>query len=301
MIVIAKGAEEKFLDDLERCRDEDPRQRCLYMAFSRSGMPKKELFESFLKLLQEVPDSYNAQVYICHDQDVFILMQGFMQRQFAEFLKKLADDLKNEEVLKLTDIMEIDIHWAKLEAMCQRKIENIQRNQEKECEEKRKESAEKATLETLGHLDPELVLSIQQRREKRGSPVVMAVDDDQIARTLVGNVIRENFNFVCASDGSGALKEYVVNAPDVLFLDIGLPDINGHDVLESLFQIDPDAYIVMFSGRKDKQNIMKALEEGAQGFIGKPFTREKLYQYIGRSPHILKREKKKSNHAHASG
>ncbi len=286
MIVIAKDAEIKLLDDLRICHQENPLQRCFFMAFSRADVPKKELFDSFLKLLQDVPDSYAAQVYICHDHDVFVLMQGFMQRQFTDLLGKMAGELGKEEMVNLADVMEVGAHWAKLETMCQRKIEKIQNELAKETEEKRKEAAEKDTLEILNKLDPDQVFSIAQRRENRISPLVMIADDDQIARALVGNVVRENYDWVYAKDGKNALREYVASAPDVLFLDIGLPDMSGHDVLECLFQIDPDAYIIMFSGRKDKENIMRALEAGAQGFIGKPFTREKLYQYINRSPHL---------------
>lgn len=297
MIVIAKDAETKLLETLRICRQENPVQRCFYMAFSKVDVPKKELFESFLKLLQDVPDSYTAQVYICHDRDVFILMQGFMQRQFTDFLQRLSNDLKNGSLLEVADVMEIGVHWPKLETMCQRKIEKIQAEQAHETEEKRKEVAEKTTLEVLETLDPQLVTTIAQRRQARPDPIVMVVDDDQIARTLVGNVVREKYDCAYAKDGKNALAEYVASTPDIIFLDIGLPDINGHDVLECLFQIDPAAYIIMFSGRKDKENIMRALEEGAQGFIGKPFTRENLFQHINRSPHLLNKQQRKDGYA----
>ena len=94
---------------------------------------------------------------------------------------------------------------------------------------------------------------------------------------------------------------YVNKAPDVLFLDIGLPDINGHDVLERLFKLDPQAYVVMFSGNGDRENVLKAVELGAKGFVGKPFTQEKLIQYIEKSPFIqekLNREKQYGNLVH---
>ena len=97
-------------------------------------------------------------------------------------------------------------------------------------------------------------------------------------------------------DGQGALMGYVNKAPDVLFLDIGLPDIDGHAVLEKIFKLDPDAYVVMFSGNKDRDNVMKAVELGAKGFVGKPFTSEKLLQYIQKSPFIQAKQKKEFDH-----
>jgi CheY-like chemotaxis protein len=295
MLVIAKDTEGKLLDDLRACRDANPSQRCLYMSLSRAEIPRKELFDHFLKLLHDVPDAYKAQVYICHDQDVFILMQGFMQRHFRDFVKKLSDELKTEELLDMIDIMEVGVHWAKLETICQKKIEALQKEEKKQTAQKKKQATEKATLDVLGRLDPEMVSTVAKRREKRAAPLVMVVDDDQIARTLVGNVIRENYEWSYAKDGQSALTEYVTAAPDVLFLDIGLPDISGHDVLECLFQIDPGAYVIMFSGHKDKDNVMRSLETGAQGFVGKPFTREKLFQYMERSPHLAEKNKRVSS------
>jgi len=297
MIVIVRNTEEKLLEELRVCKDKNPAQRCFYLEFSSAGIPKMELFEHFLRLLNEVPDSYRAQVYICRDQDIFILMQGFMQRHFTDFLNRLAHELRSDHLLELSDLMEVGVHWTRLEALCQRKIEKIQAEHEKETEENQKAAAEKVTLEVLDRLSPDLLASIAQRRTGRTKPSIMAVDDDQIARTLVGNVVRERYDCICAKDGQEALAGYVSNAPDALFLDIGLPDINGHDVLECIFQIDPDAYVIMFSGRKDKGNIMRALEAGAQGFIGKPFTREKLFQYIERSPHLIGKKKQENGYA----
>ena len=84
---------------------------------------------------------------------------------------------------------------------------------------------------------------------------------------------------------------YVNKAPAVRFLDIGLPDIDGHTVLKKVFEIDPDAYVVMFSGNGDKENVMKAVKTGAKGFVGKPFTKDKLYQYIDKSPFVQTKQK----------
>jgi len=49
----------------------------------------------------------------------------------------------------------------------------------------------------------------------------------------------------------------------------------------------------MFSGKGDRDNIMKAVEMGAKGFVGKPFTREKLFQYIEKSPFVIEKMKEK--------
>lgn len=289
MIVILKNTESKLMNELRKCRDVKTLQRCFFLEFSSLDIPKHKVFETFLRMLQEVPDSYMAQIYVCRDADVFILMQGFMQRQFTDFLERLSEALNAPNLAELSKVYEIGRDWISLEMLCAEKLEMIDQDRKQEKEVRRKEASEKATIDVLSTLDPDLVSSISRRRLERLSTLVLIVDDDQLSRTLAGNVLREKYQPAFARDGKSALEEFVSLAPDIVFLDIGMPDIGGHEVLESLFQIDPEAYVIMFSGRKDKENMMRALETGAQGFLGKPFTREKLFQHVEKSPFVQKK------------
>lgn len=299
MIVVTKNAEEKLLQELQGYREVSTTLRCFYMGFSKTDLPRRALFENFLRLLDEIPNSYMAQVYICHDQDVFILMAGFMQRHFQDFLSKLAGTMGSEKLAGLAEVFEVGVHWPDLEMLCRKKIESLSRIEAVQMEKLHLEEGEEIAAQALAQLDAEHVASIGLRRERGKDIVVMVVDDDQISRTLVGNVIDKSFRYTYAKDGKSAISEFVDCAPDVVFLDIGLPDISGHAVLETLFQIDPQAYVIMLSGRKDKDNMMMALNAGAQGFIGKPFTREKINTHIDQSPHVRKKQSgmRKSVHA----
>lgn len=294
MIVIASKTEIKLREDLGTYLIQKPAQRCFYLALSQTLIPKGELFETFLRLLEEIPNAYMARVYFCQDKDVFIMMEGFMQRQFQAFVKKLSATLKTEDFSELIDVFEIGMHWNKLESLCAEKIKAIEAEQAREHEEIRKGMADKITLDVLSKLDPKRVSDIAARRSARNKPLVMIADDDKLTRALAGNVLRAEYDSIYALNGTEALQEYVTHAPDILFLDIGMPDIGGHEVLESLFQLDPDACIIMFSGRKDKATIMKSLEMGAQGFMGKPFTRNELFEHVRNSPYI---QSKKSDAA----
>lgn len=297
MIVIAKNAEEKLLEELNASKNEAPSRRFFYAAFSCADVPREALFECFLRHLHDIPNSYMAQVYICHDRDVFILMHGFMQRQFQAFLTQMAEELDAPSLPDIADVFEVRIDAARIERMITKKLELLARiraaqdaARAKEDAEAQQRAAEAATAKALSRLNPDMVANLAQRRMIRPRPLIMIADDDQLSRTLAGNVLHEEYAVTYAKDGQSALREYVESAPDVVFLDIGLPDMNGLDVLETLFQIDPHAYVIMFSGRKDKSNIMRALDTGAQGFLGKPFTRDKLYQHVAKSPYIARRE-----------
>lgn len=291
MMVIAKNTEPQLLQEL--CKPQWKNfgcKRCFYLEFSRSDMSGQNIFDHFIKALQEVPNSYLAQVYICQDNDIFILMEGFMQRQFMDFLDKLAEATDNADITGLAKIFEIKRDWAALEEICSAKIALIERQNQEREEALQSARHQKMLGDLMAGLDQDKIASLKARRLEHTVPAILIVDDDQLSRTLAGNVLREDYNPHFAKNGHEALREFVETAPEVVFLDIGMPDISGHDVLDCIFEIDPDAYVIMFSGRKDKANMLRAFKSGAQGFLGKPFTREKLYQHVRKS-HLIPQQK----------
>ena len=101
---------------------------------------------------------------------------------------------------------------------------------------------------------------------------------------LTKRVLEEDYTVITAADGASAKQAYLLHAPDVVFLDIGLPDINGHDVLKNIISADPTAYVVMLSANSSRTDILRAMQTGAKGFVGKPFSKAKLVQYITQAP-----------------
>lgn len=120
-------------------------------------------------------------------------------------------------------------------------------------------------------------------RNPETAPVrVLLVDDDPVARWMVRNALRRECRFVAASNARSACAMIPSYRPDVVFLDIDLPDRDGRSVLEWIVADDPGACVVMFSGNGDLDSVAGALESGAKGFIAKPFLRENLLRYVRR-------------------
>lgn len=294
MIVITKMAEHKFLDDMRLMAQSSSAQKCFLLEFSKISIDPDRLHECFLRILHDIPNSYLAQVYMCQDGDIFILMQAFMQRHFMVFVDKLDQEIADKHILSLVQSFELGIHLEALEFMMRDKIERIHEQEKEESQLQEKQKNINKAQHILSGLDSSLISTLQHRRTNRKESVILIVDDDQLSRTLAGNALSEKFRINYAKDAQEAFRIYLEDAPDTLFLDIVLPDLNGHVVLECLFQMDPDAYVIMFSGRNDKNNIMRALRTGAQGFIGKPFTRKELLEYAHRSPFDQKRRARSS-------
>ena len=78
----------------------------------------------------------------------------------------------------------------------------------------------------------------------------------------------------------------IFSAPDAVLLNIGLPDASGLEVLKCIRALDPYAYVVMLTGQASRENVLQATQLGAKGFIGKPFTSEKLLSCIAKSPFV---------------
>ncbi len=126
----------------------------------------------------------------------------------------------------------------------------------------------------------EVFAEAKQRRKGRYPQHVMVVEDDPLTRRIVTGTFKENYALITAVNAHEAVADYLAYAPDVVFLDIGLPDASGFAVLRQIIACDPDAYVVMFSSNHCSENVDKAMHAGASGFVAKPFNRENLSSHI---------------------
>lgn len=117
-------------------------------------------------------------------------------------------------------------------------------------------------------------------RSYRTPMTILLVEDDPVTCRLAGNLLRKDYVLITAASAYEAVVNYLIYAPDLVFLDINLPDESGFSVLEQLTACDKDAYIVMFSGNDGIDNIINARNHGAMGFIAKPFQRDRLRHYL---------------------
>ncbi len=299
MMVIAKDAEKFLIEDLRFCWEKSPTQRCLLLRFSKLSGDRDIWFADLMDSLKAgLIDDVNR-VYICHDNDVFILSRSITNKRLEEFLAhlspKLPPALFASSLGELAGLFEIGIHWAQLDSICRRKADDFAALQNMRALKKQEELETVTMKQAVSNIDQNLINSLQSRRNKRKEPEIMVVEDDLFSQKLINVALDKSYKLSLSADGHGAIMTYVSKAPDVLFLDIVLPDIDGHAVLEKIFSIDPNAYVVMFSGNGDKENIMRAMQLGAKGFVGKPFTKEKLFNYIDRSP-FIQAKKKESFH-----
>lgn len=128
----------------------------------------------------------------------------------------------------------------------------------------------------------EFSLTEAQKAKRRERPELntLIIEDDPSTAALLVHLIGRNSHVVSAIDAVTAVKEYRQMVPDLVFLDIGLPDLNGLELLKKLVGGDTSACVVMLTAQAYRQNLDKATRWGAQGFIAKPFRRERLAYYL---------------------
>jgi len=111
---------------------------------------------------------------------------------------------------------------------------------------------------------------------------VMIVDDSLFMRKILRGILVEKGYTVTAEAASGieAMKNLHTNHPDIILLDIILPDSNGLDLLVEMIAVCPTSKVVVCSSIGQPLVIQKTVDLGAKAFIQKPFTPEKIAEVL---------------------
>jgi DNA-binding response OmpR family regulator len=105
---------------------------------------------------------------------------------------------------------------------------------------------------------------------------ILLVEDDAAIRTTLMRALREQGHTVnCVDTGMSALSSAVAQKPDVVLLDLGLPDIDGADVLSMLRSVS-DVPTIVATARDDEAEVVRLLDLGADDYVIKPFTAAQL-------------------------
>jgi two-component system KDP operon response regulator KdpE len=105
---------------------------------------------------------------------------------------------------------------------------------------------------------------------------VLVVDDEQpIVRALRISLSARGYRVLAAPDGTGALRAAADGRPDVIVLDLGLPDLDGTDVIRHLRRWS-SVPIIVLSARTDAADKVNALDAGADDYVTKPFGMDEL-------------------------
>jgi two-component system, chemotaxis family, chemotaxis protein CheY len=294
MILIDEDAERELATLLDAVKlGAEPASRCIDIQCTDKAAAAG-LKAVVIASAQQHLHPYNPRIFFCESGDVVIVADDLPTRDGNLLILDVVDYLKKpaEQSWVTFDELSRQVHdlQARIEPVLahKRQIEEAARKLHEKQQHERKRQA------ILGNGAAIASREIEQRRSKRQAPQLMIIEDDAFTCRLVENVLQKKYALTSLSEADYAMDTYARLAPDLLFLDINLPDVTGHELLERLLAIDPAAHVIMLSGNADHANIAQAMHKGAKGFIAKPFTREKLFQYIDRCSGITRKQRSMS-------
>ncbi len=287
MELIQDSAEHYFLTKLDELKKDSGQWHGLYFSFSKqisssrlvsdisvisekieaARSKSKDFAEN---LHQKLGENFKGSICVFADHDVFAFVNAH-DKMDKKLLDEVFKDLGSGLPKGVSDMDSVNNQYKSYQKLADEKLLSAKRYE---------------AYEALA--DTRKVSSIAARRKRREEPLVMVVEDDRFTAHYASTILSSEFDLIVCKDGEGAVQSYIENAPDIVFLDIHLPGMSGHEVLEAIRAADKDAFVVMLSVDTVRDNIVKATEMGASKFIKKPFTKERLIEAVKSSPFVRK-------------
>jgi two-component system chemotaxis response regulator CheY len=111
----------------------------------------------------------------------------------------------------------------------------------------------------------------------------VVVDDAIFMRTLLKKMIEEVEEFKVIGEGStgyDAIEQARINKPDIMTLDITMPDMDGIKAVKEIIKVSPETKIIMVSAMGQQSMVIEAIKLGAKDFVVKPFEKSRVIQAI---------------------
>lgn len=111
---------------------------------------------------------------------------------------------------------------------------------------------------------------------------ILIVDDAAFMRMMIKDILSKNGYEVVgeANDGADALEKFKELQPDLVTMDITMPEMDGIAALKEIKQIDPNAKVIMCSAMGQQAMVIDAIQAGAKDFIVKPFQADRVIEAI---------------------
>lgn len=110
---------------------------------------------------------------------------------------------------------------------------------------------------------------------------LLIVDDAAFMRLNLKNILKDEYEIVGeAENGKEAVEKYQDLEPDIVTMDITMPEMDGLEAIKAIKDINPDAKIVVCSAMGQQKMVIKAIETGAKDFVVKPFKEDRVLNAI---------------------
>lgn len=123
-------------------------------------------------------------------------------------------------------------------------------------------------------------------------PVCLLIEDEVMNRELLERLLsRRGYEIIAAADGKAALEACAGRRPEVVLLDLGLPDVEGLELIPELLKISPLSRIIVQTGLESVESAVAALRAGARHYLVKPFDYDQLLEVVRREANAVSFER----------
>jgi len=109
---------------------------------------------------------------------------------------------------------------------------------------------------------------------------VLVVDDEEIIRNFLSEVLGDKYDVSLASDGDEAIEQIKKRRFDLIITDLKMPRVPGEEVVRFAQQRDPTSKVIVISGFSSLYTVSQSINNGACAFLSKPFSIKELIQTV---------------------
>jgi two-component system chemotaxis response regulator CheY len=263
----------------------EPNQRqnkligAVHIAFSEIGLQTSEI--ELIPLIRPCVDGKQAGLYFLDNGDIVVTWHGAQKAVLEKLLGTLKSAFAKDKDLP-HHYYDIQVHGEDLRLMLKQKTQPTVKAIEK--------SAEGVTpllatppgnpLLAISENDIAQFRALNPGRKARLRPEILIVEDQVFSRKILLAALGDHYKVYEAPNAEEALRLYLRLAPDIVFLDIELPGMDGHQLALLLHKLDPQSYVVMVTGNNQLDDVQRARDNAARGFIVKPYNKQKIFDAV---------------------
>jgi YesN/AraC family two-component response regulator len=136
-------------------------------------------------------------------------------------------------------------------------------------------------------------IDLVQLTEQTKKLTAMVVEDETVANELLSSTFKNFFSDVySAFNGKEALEMYQKTKPDIVFVDIIMPEMDGIELSRKIRELNPNQIIIVISASNDIQKISESIEVGVNSFIQKPIDTKKIVELLTNVTAMITKKKK---------
>jgi two-component system chemotaxis response regulator CheY len=285
MEIFNRPAEAKLVQSASKLKEQRTQVYCIHFGLSGLGNSKTKTDLSILaNIIKEGIKELEGGIYLCHDFDLFVILKTSDNKIIQQIISNVrfyyADDplacgIEKDNIKEFAIIYDVAKNYEDFFFACNRKL--VAYN---ELKKSLKNQPNETLIQDTENINMVMLKSALLDRASRDKICILIVEDQAFSRQLLKASLDKNYLTLVAKDAVQGLDAYTSNAPDMVFLDIELPDQDGYYVLRNMLSADPSAFVIMTTANNTEKDVRKSITEGARGYIIKPFTKQKIDQYI---------------------